>query len=354
MYLRTKGRSDTVRRVHGASLDAGMHSVAGNAGVGICVDWQLAALASGEPEHVDTALHPNLRPPIHEPRQRLLSLLATSRIAAPNDSFLLGQHVRFLVDADSLERAMTEIEQCAESNAWCAMLASFVSWRKGATAAAERAFLQGDSLAGAASRCDLGGLHLLVARGDQLRFNAMECEKQRAYAAQMWWLADPLFSRAGNERWVEHRGRNTQFALHAALDRDELFDRQPAAAGMVRELMIRYAWPSVASWTPGHDESHKRYLSRHGGGMRPPYLSPEYSPNRIAIIPKRALIENAFSSLPKDWLVNTGRGDEKDPVWPREHFVRRLPFARSRSFSMALFGGTTPCCSCSRLGAFPP
>src|SRR3989441_1602363 len=75
------------------------------------------------------------------------------------------------------------------------------------------------------------------------RYRQLDCASRAAFEKRWWWLAQPLYSVAWNDRRTEHlarqtmvrieQGRRTTFGLYWAND--------------LRDVLLRYGWPTW--WT---------------------------------------------------------------------------------------------------------
>ncbi|MGE5143340.1 MAG: hypothetical protein ACM3OA_07895, partial [Acidobacteriota bacterium] len=90
------------------------------------------------------------------------------------------------------------------------------------------------------------------------RFSRLDCASRVAFSAHLWWLAQPLLSRPGNDRRVEHYARLTMVRM---LERAGSPWASPLADDL-RELTLRYGWP--VAWTGALDpEFDARDVSGH-------------------------------------------------------------------------------------------
>lgn len=73
--------------------------------------------------------------------------------------------------------------------------------------------------------------------------------------------------------------------LHAFLELDERFDLRQAYGGQrLRELPVRYCWPSIGSWIDIlTDTGHTGYLVGRVAPPMAPYFTGEYAGTRLAV-----------------------------------------------------------------------
>jgi hypothetical protein len=83
------------------------------------------------------------------------------------------------------------------------------------------------------------------------RLTRLDCASRAALSERLWWLAQPLLSRPGNDRRVEHFARLTMVRM---LERAGSAWASPLADDL-RELTLRYGWP--VAWSQElSDELH--------------------------------------------------------------------------------------------------
>ena len=76
-------------------------------------------------------------------------------------------------------------------------------------------------------------------------YQRLTCTQRDSLNAVLWWLADPMWTEHGNERWVAHMARTVEVKLHGALNRDERYSWQRAIGGdAMAEMIVRYGWPT--------------------------------------------------------------------------------------------------------------
>ena len=153
----------------------------------------------------------------------------------------------------------------------------------------------------------------------------LDCAGQDAFEERMWWLADPLWSVSGNERYVEHNSRRVHATLRAVLNRDEryVWERLGGGAAM-RELVIRYGWPGYTYWPGGVFEgevTRVRDMMVPTRFVLPPYTAKEYSYDRTALIPSGSALRNPFTARAEDFQLVLPEGKDQDQWWPREHMM---------------------------------
>ena len=203
-------------------------------------------------------------PPPPEPdeikhaRRHLLDLLDSAAALLPGDWWIAGQRVRYLVESDRLADALAAAHACRADRWWCEALEGFARHAAGDDAAADTVYATALADMPAAQRCRWTDLTPLLDPPVRRRFSRLDCAARAAFSAHLWWLAQPLLSRPGNDRRVEHYARLTMVRM---LERAGSPWASPLADDL-RELTLRYGWP--VAWTGALDpEFDARDVSGH-------------------------------------------------------------------------------------------
>lgn len=283
-----------------------------------------------EGEAIDLALPPNSREPLRRERELLIATLAAARTKYPTDEWIIGQHFRFLIDQRSPTRALEAARSCGGSKAFCSRLTGMAFEAMGRTVDAEAAFRHADSVSARTLPADsLGCIHsetlMLLRPGDRNAVLRGTCDEQTKFVDRMWWLADPMWSIAGNERYVQHESRRTHGSLRAVLDRDERYTWARLGGGEAfRELIVRYGWPGYTYWPGIQLEEEINKVRENPARPRvatPPYTAVEYSSDRSALIPAIGAIFDPFNAKPEQWDLRLREGASIDTWWPQEHMM---------------------------------
>jgi hypothetical protein len=227
---------------------------------------------SNEAESIDLALRLDDRRSARRLRDQLIGAIEAAHARYPADDWIAGQRVRFVHDQGAPAQTLAAAEACRGTAGWCAMLVGLAHAQTDRLVDAEAAFRQGDALDGPvldslAGGCAADDALLLLPRAvresavreSAVRESAVReaaagegCERESAMTERLWWLADPLWSVAGNERYVAHQARRTLIALRSVLGRDERYVWEVAAGGLsMRETIVRYGWPNYTFWPGG-------------------------------------------------------------------------------------------------------
>jgi tetratricopeptide (TPR) repeat protein len=182
------------------------------------------------------------RDPPPEPRQvaprraELLAALDRAAATLPGDGWIAGQRVRYLSEAGHADRAVGAARACRADPWWCSALEGYALHDAGRYADAEAAFARALQAMPAGQRAEWTDLQrLLPVDGGRIWRRAGEGERE-ALARRLWWLADPLWSEPGNDRWTEHGAR---WVFHRLQDRARTTENFPWGDDS-GELLVRY------------------------------------------------------------------------------------------------------------------
>ncbi|MGV3710716.1 MAG: hypothetical protein ACO1Q7_17975 [Gemmatimonas sp.] len=301
----------------------------------ICPSWTPPdePIPLDEGEAIDLALPPNEREPLRREREQLLRTLAEAQSRNPDDMWIFAQRVRFTIDQRSPANARELLRECPGTSIECARIGGLVEEFAGDVGKAEAYFREaevgrsatraaGDS---GARSCVDPEVWLLFMVGDREKLSDAACDEQRRFVDRMWWLADPLWSVPGNERYVAHNARQVMMDMRSVLDRDERYVWSQVGGGnAMRELVVRYGWPGYTYWPGGAFEEEISRIREDPQRLRfvaPPYTAKEYSPDRSALIPHIDGINNPLTITSQHWTLHLPEGKDQDDWWPTEHMM---------------------------------
>lgn len=183
-------------------------------------------------------------PPEHDrvtrARTELLADLDSLGALAPADPWLIGQRVRYRLEADRDGDALAVLDTCAAADWWCAALAGLVHQSVGRHVEAERWFDDALATMTADERCAWEDLEPVLDARAARAWRGLGCEHRDSLAQRIWWLADPLYLVPGNDRRAEHYARRT---LERLLDGGAIPYRMTWGNDLGSVLM-RYGWPA--------------------------------------------------------------------------------------------------------------
>jgi hypothetical protein len=273
---------------------------------------------------IDGGLRPASRAGIQALRNQLRTVLDTAAKHLEGDARIATQRVRFALDAGDLAGAAAAAARCERDLAQCGLLRALVLYRAGDVAGADTAFGSAARLMGDDERCVWTDVGALLDDDTRRAYATMTCAARADFEARLWWLADPLYLEAGNERRAEHFARKTLVRLLAPLGDDERQHWERKKGGeAVAEMLVRYGWPSQMFWGGlVADSGHGAWLLAHGADTAPPYPVREYTPGRLHTVPRSGALRSPFQAKRDDWQLNAP-ANEGD-WWPVEHYARDL------------------------------
>ena len=316
-----------------------------------CPAWLVSRNDEGnldERVRLDLALTPRRSDAIVAARARLVSLLDTAVRRAPQDAWLVGQLVRFLVDQGDARGALAAVRECRASRWWCAALAGFALAYDGSFVEADSAFHIVTDLLPLDARCEWTDTRVLLDSVPRQAYVHLSCAGRDSVNARLWWLADPMLSEKGNARRVENYVRRVLLLLRGGLTRDERYDWRDSLGGDARrEMVLRYGWPTYVFWAGfSGDSSHLDYTNRWKIPFSPPYTTFEYSRGRQHLVPAWRALLDPFHSAASAWVINEPPPPPKPDLppqlippwywWPAEHYAAQTPIVQLPEGQVAL------------------
>ena len=188
-----------------------------------------------------------------------LSRLAQAARLLADDAHAVAQAVYAFARLGRHGAAAEIAAACGADEWWCALVRGMALHRSGRQTEAEAAFRAALPEADSALSCRLTGIEALLDGRDRGVYKGLTCAARRGFEDRFWWLADPLLSVAGNDRWTEHINRRFELLLHERLV-DALRDRHPE-------------WHETAVVRRGHEDSWsqarpRRWTSRRAARYR--------------------------------------------------------------------------------------
>lgn len=182
-------------------------------------------------------------------RDRLIARLDSAAEASPDDRWLAGQRVRYLVEAERYDDAVRAARQCTVREWWCPALQGFALHSAAQHVAADSAFARALDLMNPAQRCEWSDIRLVIDESLMRRYIDMNCRDREAFEARAWWLARPMLSLPANDARAELFSRKVMTTLleDTPSPYEDRFDHDE------EELLLRYGWPYAWSrdWNRG-------------------------------------------------------------------------------------------------------
>lgn len=217
--------------------------------------------------HGDDEVEPQPEPPeVTEARDELIAQLDGAARSLPGDEWIVGQRVRYLVEAGRHREASQAANACrAVAGWWCTALQGYALHSAGEFESAESTFAAALSSMPEEERCRWTDIADLLDGQVRRRYSRVACGERADIEARFWWLADPLQMVPANDRRTEHFARRTL---------DRMQHRASSAFGNpwgsdLRELLVRYGWPGRferVSYPTGTGGSREEIVSHQPRG----------------------------------------------------------------------------------------
>ena len=207
---------------------------------------------------------------ISEARDVLLAELRQAAERLPGDEWVIGQRVAYLLDAGRSDEALDAARACGAPLWWCEALRGLVHHERGETGAAERRFSAALASMPPDEHRRWVDAKPVLRSADARILDRAEAATRDSLVAVLWWLADPLWMRPGNDRLTEQHARHVRARIAAR-------SRTPEGvrwAADMEELLLRFGWP--AGWerrSSGGLERRVSIVTHHPGfgrGFVPP------------------------------------------------------------------------------------
>lgn len=234
-------------------------------------------------------------------RERLLDELSLAAEVVPGDSWVVGQQVRYLLEAERFQDARAAAAACRAEGWWCEALGAFADHHAGDAAAADAGFSRTLAVMPEEVRREWTDLrHILDDRSLRL-YRDLSGADRTDFESRFWRLADPLLGIPGNHLRSEHLSRNVLVHLQ---DRAETTENL-AWGDDLREILIRWGWPSgwerVRSSVP-HLSAESTALVTH------------YPDSDLDLLPPADLLGESFDPAAGIWDDDRGRARTSYPL----------------------------------------
>ena len=180
-------------------------------------------------------------------RERVRAAYRKWQPVIPGDDWLAGIRISFPVPGGPIEPGSREgLPECRATDWWCSLIHMFILWQNRHFAKAEEYLNRALTQMPAKVFCVWGDVSMLIDDAQfRSRYQRMPCAERAALEDQLWWLTDPLFSRPGNERKVDHFARAVNLRLATELTIPEV-DGYPYALSRTRRAVRRFSAGDLA------------------------------------------------------------------------------------------------------------
>lgn len=293
----------------------------------MCPNWYPTDEGEKPDERLDrdASLGPARREEVRQARAFLIDSLAALAELVPNDPWIAGQRVRFLVDQGQTKEAVELARHCSAGAAWCAQLLGFALHVAGDYRGADAAFDAATAAMSPKDRCAWTSAERLLDGEGRSKYGRMNCEERLAANARIWWLSTPLFSDSAADRRSEDYARKVLITLHAALSWDERYDwRERYGGSAVAEMLVRYGWPAFSAYAGDVEErSHASWMFFYDSTRT---ATAEYPQDRLHLVPAWAAVTDPLHARADAWQLNMPSVKANEEVvaqwWPNEHYAR--------------------------------
>ncbi len=145
---------------------------------------------------------------------RFLARLAEAADSVPDDPLAFAQAVYAYARLGRMDEAGALAGRCAFAAWWCDLLAGMVHDRAGRTREAQRSFNSALPAADPRLVSRLTAIVELLEDDEQSEYRELGGRERSAFERRFWWLTNPMWSIAGNDRWTRHIRRRFELILH--------------------------------------------------------------------------------------------------------------------------------------------
>lgn len=263
---------------------------------------------------------PPEKPAVTTARERLLGDLVGAAETIPGDRWVMGQLVRYLVEASRYHEAWRVAAACGAERWWCAALEGFAAHHAGDPGAADAAFDRMLAHMPEEERREWTDLTAILPGRTARRYRRLDDADRAVFEERFWAVADPLYHVPGNDLRSEHFSRAVLVSLQ---DRSETTENLRWGDDL-REILLRFGSPS------GWEQIRNPYqLHRHEVSLLSHYPDAD-----IDLLPPPELLEEEFHPT-------TGRWDEEGrrarASYPLPRGGERLRWFTPLSHQVAVF-----------------
>jgi hypothetical protein len=208
-------------------------------------------------------------PTVIAARMHLLRTLDSLGALLPGDRWILGQRVRYLIEAGRPLGADSVSVQCAGRSSipatasWCLALAGYTAQQLGNYPRADAAFSSALEQMPDAERCKWEDLAVLIGRSDAGPYRRGGCQARDTVTAGFWRLVQPLYLTSVNDLRTEYFARITRMYI-------EQGTRTPMSdwwGSDDRDALLRYGVPL---WFAQGERVRGQYRPQIAGFRREP------------------------------------------------------------------------------------
>jgi len=245
-------------------------------------------------------------PTVIAARARLLMTLDSLGALLPGDRWILGQRVRYLMEAGRPLGADSIAVQCAGRSAipatasWCLALAGYTAQQLGNYPRADAAFTSALEQMPDAERCKWQDLAVLIGRSDAGPYRRGGCQARDTATAGFWRLVQPLYLTSVNDLRTEFFARITRMYIEEGT-------RTPMSdwwGSDDRDALLRYGVPL---WFAQGERPRGQFRPQIAGFRREPAFN---------FFPDAHVFGQPNELAPSDWSFASPEGRPTyAPLW---------------------------------------
>lgn len=241
----------------------------------------------------DDEKRPPEEPSVRERRTHLIATLDSASRILSGDAWLMGQRVRYLVEAERADDAVRAARtECRATTTWCMALVGYAAHHAGKFADADSAYASALAAMDSTERCKWLDIADLLEDDLEHRLGALSCDARTQLARRLLRIGAPMYSVSASDLLTEHLARVTRARI---AERAATPDGEPWADDE-RTLMIRYGWPRWYSQSRRDFGSQLRpSITGHDTGL--PYN----------FLPSLTVLEHAGQATADDWHLDDPR-----------------------------------------------
>lgn len=162
---------------------------------------------------------PNESPQIIAARTRLLVILDSLGTLLPGDRWIIGQRLRYLMEAGQPNTADSMAVTCAArslvaaTSSWCLALVGYTAQQLGNYSRADAAFTSALERMPAQERCRWEDIGQLLGRSAAGPYRRVDCQARDTVTAGFWRLVQPLYLNSVNDLRTEILARITRLYI---------------------------------------------------------------------------------------------------------------------------------------------
>jgi hypothetical protein len=223
-------------------------------------------------------------------RRKLLQSLREAALAVPGDDWVVGQRVRYSIEAKDVAGAVDAVTNCKATTWLCSALTGFVKHQQNDAPGAERAFNRALSEMSEGQRCQWQDMSPWLRKADSVAYLAKSCADRVAYNTRLFWIAKPFAHLDGNDLRNELLARRTYNVI-------ELNTATPYGPWKPEfgDSQFRYGWP--VAW------SRQNTIVSQRGDVVSNTIGHEPTPSHD-FMPSAAALANPFTATSADYPFN--------------------------------------------------